>query len=193
MSFDHTKTMDLKCTLPLVDLTMLAQLAGKPLTTGEAVILPKKEILTASVTNTITLSETTPAVGTLQVYLLSGDRDLGIVQAVGTPATAPNTYSIAVGGVITLNTTTAPVGTKFIAFYDYTSGVTVTQVTFTANDFPGYMRVTGEGLATDFVTGNVVPTLFDVKKCKLQSNFSITMSSTKVIIGTTDKQLLLVA
>lgn len=137
MSFDHSKTMGLKCTLPLVDLTMLSQLAGKPLTTGKAVILPQKEILTASATNTITLSKTTPAVGTLQVFLLNGDRDLGIVQTVGTPATAPNTYSVAAGGVITLNATTAPVGTRFIVFYDYTSATTVNQVTFTANDFPG--------------------------------------------------------
>jgi len=193
MSFDHSKIMDLKCTLPLVDLTMLSQLAGKPLTTGVAVILPKKEILTASASNTITLSQTTPAVGTLQVYLLSGDRDLGVTQTVGTPATVINTYSIAGGGVITLNATTAPVGTQFVVFYNYTSGTTVTQVTFTANDFPGYMRVIGEGLVTDAISGNIVPTVFDIKKAKLQSNFTITMSSTKVIIATTSKQLLLVA
>jgi len=43
------------------------------------------------------------------------------------------------------------------------------------------MRVVGEGLATDFISNEVVPTLFDVKKAKLKSDFTITMSSTKVI------------
>lgn len=36
-----------------------------------------------------------------------------------------------------------------------------------------------EGLVTDQVTGALVPTLFEIKKCKVQSNFSITMNSTK--------------
>ena len=142
LSFDHTKIMDFKSTLPLVDLTMLAQLAGKPMTTGTAVVIPKKEILVTSASNTITLSQIAPAVGSLQVFLLTGTRDLGMVQTIGTPASMPNTYTIA-SGVITLNATTAPVGTQFVVFYNYTSAVTANQVTFTANSFPGYMRIVG--------------------------------------------------
>jgi len=41
------------------------------------------------------------------------------------------------------------------------------------------MRVIGEGLVTDAISGLVIPTLFDIKKAKVQSNFSLTMSSTK--------------
>ena len=174
MSFDHTKTMDFKCTLPLVDMTMLSQLAGKPLITGKAVVLALTENLTASATNTITLSQgATIETGSLQVFLLTGTRDLGVQQTLGTPTTAPNTYSVTAGGVITLNATTAPAGTEFVAFYNYTSASTVSQITFTANDFPGYMRVIGQGLVTDAVSGEIIPTIFDVKKCKMQNNYSI--------------------
>jgi hypothetical protein len=41
------------------------------------------------------------------------------------------------------------------------------------------MRVIGQGLVTDAVSGAIIPTIFDVKKCKMQNNYSITMSSTK--------------
>jgi|GEM_PF-5133006 len=118
-------------------MTMLSQLAGKPLITGTAVVLALNENLTASATNTITLSQgTTIETGSLQVFLLTGTRDLGAEQMLGTPGTMPNTYSIT-GGVITLNATTAPAGTEFVVFYNYTSASTVSQITFTANDFPG--------------------------------------------------------
>jgi len=136
MSFDHSKIMTFKSTLPLCDLVMLSQLAGKPLTTGKALVLPKKEILIADATNKITLSEATTLVtGSLQINLLEDERDLGEEQILG-EVTAPNTYSIA-AGVVTLNATTAPLGTRFVVFYNYTSPTTASQVTFTANNFPG--------------------------------------------------------
>jgi len=35
------------------------------------------------------------------------------------------------------------------------------------------MRVIGQGLVTDAVSGEIIPTIFDVKKCKMQNNYSI--------------------
>ena len=41
------------------------------------------------------------------------------------------------------------------------------------------MRILGEGLVTDAFSGEVIDTVFEVKKAKVESNFSLTMSSTK--------------
>lgn len=177
MGFDHTKLVTCKSKLPLVDLNMLSALAGKQLTTGTAVQAPKHEILYASAAKTITLAEI-PIAGTLKIYLLKGTRDFGAVQIVGAPATVPNTYSIA-EKVVTLNATTAPLGTGFHCIYEYMSSTTASKVTVTASDFPKYMRITGEGLVVDQVNGLQYPVVFDVKKAKIQSNFAYTLDATK--------------
>jgi len=177
MDLDYGKDITYKATLPLVDMQVLATKLGRTVATG-AVSTAKKEILTANASNTITLSKGAPTTGSLKIYLLSGSKDLGVEQTVGTPATTPNTYSIATA-TVTLNATTAPVGTQFIVFYSYTSGITATDLKFTANDFPAFIRITGIGLGVDDFTGKTVPMAFDVKKAKVTCDFDLTMSSTK--------------
>lgn len=176
LSFDHTKNATMKCELPLVDLEFIALLTGKPVAV-EAKNLNKREVLLSSASNTITLSAT-PVNGTLKVYLLSGDRDNGTEQTVGNPATTQNAYSIA-GAVITLNATTAPQNTKLVVTYDYSAPATTRTMTFTADKFPGYFRITGDGIVTDQVTGETYVVKFDIKKAKPKNNFSITMMSTE--------------
>jgi hypothetical protein len=175
LSFDHTKSMTFKGEMPLVDLNAIAMLSGKAIKIG-TVNLPKRESLTVTAGNVITLAQP-PITGTLKVYTLSG-RDSGIEQTVGTPASTPNTYSIA-GAVVTLNVTTAPVGSTFVAVYTYASPSTTTTTTFTADKFAGYVKISGVGVATDQVTGALVPVVFDIKKAKAKNNFSLTMKSSE--------------
>lgn len=177
MSFDHTKDASVKCELPLVDLEFIALLTGKSLSTG-AVNVPKRQVLYASAGNTITLAST-PVAGTLKLYLLTGGRDNGTEQIAGTPASVQNTYSIS-GTTVTLNSTTAPLGTGVIATYNYSAPSTTQTMTFTADKFPGYFRITGEGLATDADTGATVPVKFEILKCKPQNNFNITIKSSRL-------------
>lgn len=176
LSFDHTKDATMKCELPLVDLEFIALLTGKDLSVGAANV-NKRQVLTVDASNQVTISST-PVTGTMKIYLLSGDRDNGTEQTVGVPATTENTYSIT-DWTITLNATTCPEDTKVVVTYDYATDATARKMTFTADKFPGYFRITGDGLVSDQVTGASVVTKFEILKAKPKNNFSITMMSTE--------------
>lgn len=174
-SFDHTKTSSLKMTFPIVDLKMLGILAGEDLAIGANNVF-KREELAASGTNTITLSAA-PVASTLYIYKLDGEKDNGTEQTVGTPATVVNTYSIA-GSVVTLNATTAPVGTKFIAFYKYASAATASKITIKANKFPKTLEIYGDGLWKNVENETEIALKMTAYKAKPANDFTLTMSST---------------
>jgi len=175
IAMDHTKETLFKSKLPLVDLELIAHLTGKALATG-ATQVPKREVLYASASNTITLSQT-PVTGTLKIYLLTDTRDHGTEQTVGTPGTTPNQYSISTA-TATLNATTAPTGTAFVCYYDYMSSASSRKITLTADKFPAFVRITGEGIMIDQVTAVAYPVVFDIKKAKSKPNFTVTTSAT---------------
>jgi hypothetical protein len=185
-SFDHTKDCTFTLEMPLVDMSFLAMLTGKPVDIG-AIDLPKRQILTASASNTVTLAST-PVSGTLEVYLLDGDRDYGTEQVAGTPASVENTYSIT-GTVITLNATTAPSGTKIVVKYKYAAPATTRTTYFTADKFPIYVTIDGFGKATDQVTGVEEETVFVIKKGKPKPNFTITQKATEATMLTMEFDL----
>jgi hypothetical protein len=174
VSMDYQKDCTFKCTLALVDIKVIAEKLGSAVTTAAATV-PKKELLAASASNTITLTET-PLAGTLKIYKKSDERDLGTLQTTGTPATTVDTYSIT-DKVVTLNPTTAPEGAGFYVFYDYTSGTATDTIKITANNFPGFIRIIGDGFATDDQTGEYIPITFDIRKAKVKQDFEITMKS----------------
>lgn len=175
-STDHTSDATFKATLPLLDTAALASMTGKALVTG-ATQIPNKEIKTITVAGTMTLAQT-PVTGSLKIYKLLNDRDISTEQTVGTPGTTPDQYTIATA-TVTLNTTTAAIGTKFLCVYDYTSPATARKMTVTANNFPGYVRITGEGLAVDQTDGLTYPVKFDIKKAKVKPGFEWTFASDK--------------
>jgi len=186
LSFDHTKDCTFMLEMPLVDLEFLSMLTGKSLDIGAANV-PKRQVLTASAGNTITLAAT-PVSGTLRVFLLDGDRDYGTEQTAGTPASVQNTYSIT-GTLITLNATTAPSGTKIVVQYQYASAATTRTVHFTADKFPIYVTIDGVGTVTDQVTGAERITAFAIKKAKPKNDFTITMKSTEATVLTMEFDL----
>ncbi len=173
LGFDHSKTTTMKMTLPLVDTEALSILVGKDVAVGAATA-PKTEILT-SATQIITLAST-PLANTLKIFKVIGDIDYSTEQVAGTPASTENKYSIADSTTITLNSTTAPDGTKFICYYNYTTDADAEKITLTANNFPTYMRITGEGIATDKYSGNTYAVIFDIKKAKVKPNFTYTFA-----------------
>jgi hypothetical protein len=175
LSFDHTKENMLKISLPLTDMEFLAFLTGKAMSTG-ATNVPIREVLTVDGSNEATLSQT-PVSGTLKLYLKTNSRDVGTEQTAGTPATTENEYSIATA-TVTFNATTCPSGTEVVAYYDYSAPATTKTITFTADEFAGYLRLTGDGIVTDQYTGETEVVKFDFKKCKPQNTFTLTMSST---------------
>lgn len=186
LSFDHTKDCTFTLEMPLVDMSFLSMLTGKAIDIG-AINLPKRQVLTANSSNQITLAAT-PVSGTLEIYKLEGDRDYGKEQVAGTPASVQDTYSIT-GTLVTLNATTAPSGTKFIAKFKYASAATTRTVYFTADQFPIYVTIDGFGKATDQVTGAEEETVFVIKKAKPKNNFTITQKATEATMLTMEFDL----
>jgi len=176
LSMDHSADATFKATLPLLDTSALASMTGKALVTG-ATQIPKRETITITSAGTMTLSNP-PITGSLKIYKLLNNRDISTEQVVGTPATTVNEYTISTA-TVTLNATTAALATKFLCVYDYTSTSLAKKMTITANNFPGYVRITGSGLAVDESDGLTYPVRFDIKKAKVKPGFEWTFASDK--------------
>lgn len=176
LAFDHTKDMMFKTELPLIDLESISMLTGKDMLTGAGSV-PKFESLKVDGSNQVTLAAT-PVTGTLKVYLKSGSRDNGTEQTAGSTAVA-NQYTIA-GQTITFNATSCPENTYVQCYYDYTSDSDARRITFTADKFPDYVRISGDSFLVDEVTGATSYAKIDIKKAKVKNNFTLTMKSTEV-------------
>jgi hypothetical protein len=172
LDLDHTKDCVFASILPLVDINALAEKLGVSVSTGTATAF-KREVLTVDASNQITITAT-PTGDTLIIHKISDERDLGALQSEGTPADAENEYSIA-GGLITLNATTAPSGSKFVCTYTYTSGSAADNIKITANDFPGFITIRGRGVVDDDQDGVKIPVSFTVNKAKVQIGVELTM------------------
>jgi hypothetical protein len=175
ISLDHTKDTMFNSMLPLVDVNALATKLGVSVTEGAATA-SITETLTADGSNQITLSHE-PLANTLKIHKLAFERDLSTEQTAGTPASTPNEYSISTK-TVTLNSTTAPSGTKFIVSYEYTSGTAAQNIKITASDFPNFITIRGRGLADDDQEGQKIPVSFKIHKAKVQQEFELTMEGT---------------
>lgn len=173
MSFDHTKTSTFQLTLPMVDLKMLALLAGEDLATGASNVF-KREVLKITA-NKVTLSET-PIDGTLFVSNLEGLRDFGTDEYTKT-ASAPTglQYTIA-GKDLTFNATEN--NKTVVVFYQYASASTAKKISIKANKFPKTVSIYGDGLWQDQETETAKGVKVNVFKAKAQPNFTLTMSAT---------------
>lgn len=173
-SFDHTKKGTFKLDMPLVDLSFLSQLTGQDITTGTADV-PTRQVLTVA-SGSVTLAAT-PVTDSLSIYVLEAGRDYGTVQTEGN-ASNLNEYSIT-GGVVTLNATSCPDASKVICEYKYAAPATTDTITFTANNFPDYMKINGVGVWFDENAGANKTVVFEVLKAKPKNNFTLTQKSTE--------------
>lgn len=178
IGFDHSKTSTLSVTMEIFELKMLAFLNGEDgFTTGTTNVF-KREVLTASATNTITLTDT-PLASSLSIFKLESDNlSHGKEQTVGTPATNPDEYSIS-AKVVTLNSTTAPEGTKFVVYYAMTSAVTAQTLTFSANKFPKNMEVIFDTQIRDLDGVDKYVQIY-YPNVQPQANFTLTLSATEI-------------
>jgi hypothetical protein len=176
LDLDHTKDCMMNAMLPIVDINALAVKLGVPVTKGAATASRSQTLTTTGATPTIALAST-PLTGSLKVYLIEAgtERDLGVEQTAGTPASTVNTYSIT-DNIITLNETSGVAGTKVFVSYEYTSGVNAQNVKITASDFPNFITIRGRGLVDDDQAGTKVPVSFKIHKAKVKPEFELTMA-----------------
>jgi hypothetical protein len=165
MDFDHTKESTLQLTLPLVDIKLLAMLAGDELVEGATDVFKREELTVVDNAGTmeITLTET-PLAGSVVVNKLEGLRDYG--QEV--------TVSNVTGNTVEL--TGVADGDKVVVFYQYSAPATTKKFSIAANKFPKAVKIYGDGLWKDQETETDKAVKMTVHKAKPQGNFTITTS-----------------
>jgi hypothetical protein len=173
LSFDHSKISTLKLKLPLVDTTLMAMLMGDTVATGAQNVF-QREVVTVSA-GTATLSQT-PLTGTTpSVFYLNGARDNGTSLTKVASAPTAGQYSIS-GTTITVNT--GDNGKQLVVWYQYATPTTTTKFSMKANKFATPMKVVGDGIVRDQVTGTDKAAKITIYNAKFKPNFNWAMSST---------------
>jgi hypothetical protein len=175
LAFDHSKTSSMKLNLPLVDLNLLATLAGTSLVTGAQNVY-QREVVTVGSDGTATLKQTPVSGTTPAVYQLKGARDNGDPINVVTNPPSANECSIS-GKTITFGSGIAP-GTQVVVWYQYATPSTSMKFTMAANIFSKPLMIVGDALARNQVTGVDEAAKVTIYNARFQSNFNMQMSAT---------------
>ena len=171
--WDKNREGTFKTTMEIFTMDIIAMLFGSELEEKQIPFM-KREVCQVKGGKATLTTQDTIKTGTLAVYKLdSSDMKTNLKeQIVGTPSSAENTYSIA-EKVITLNTTTFPDDTGYVACYYM---VDTNAQTFTVDNvsFPGGYEIYGDTALrnTDQVDEFVQ---FELMNVKPQSNVTLTM------------------
>ena len=171
--WDKNREGTFKTTMEIFNMDIIAMLFGSELEEKQIPFMKREVCQVKGGKATLTTPDTIKT-GSLAVYKLdSSDMKTNLKeQTVGTPASAENTYSIA-EKVITLNTTTFPDDTGYVACYYM---VDTNAQTFTVDNvsFPGGYEIYGDTALrnTDQVDEFVQ---FELMNVKPQSNVTLTM------------------
>ena len=171
--WDKNREGTFKTTMEIFNMDIIAMLFGSELEEKQIPFM-KREVCQVKGGKATLTTQDTIKTGTLAVYKLdSSDMKTNLKeQTVGTPTSDENTYSIS-EKVITLNTTTFPDDTGYIACYYM---VDTKAQTFTVDNvsFPGGYEIYGDTALrnTDQVDEFVQ---FELMNVKPQSNVTLTM------------------
>ncbi len=176
LSWDYEKSMKISMVLPLIDLNILAHLAGSDSLENE-VATHKDETLLSNGGNepNIELSHI-PVSGSLKLYSMTSYYNIDKEQELG-DIINEDEYEID-GKIISLNEITAPTNRRFLAMYDYITLNDSKTIQMFANRFNNYVRITGEGAWRNVVDHKDEVVKFEFCKCKIIPSFNITQSST---------------
>lgn len=176
IGWDKNREGTMTTEMQVFDLKWIGLLMGSEFETG-VTSLSKREVV--KVTSATAILSEIPKAGSLTIFKLDDD---GIThldeQVIGTPASAPNTYSIS-GKNITLNATTFPTDAKIVVYYLLDSAATAQTFTVTATDFPSGYTVIGD---TTIRGNDNVDTMvqFQMNNCKPKSSMSLSMNADDV-------------
>lgn len=171
--WDKNREGTFKTTMEIFNMDIIAMLFGSELEEKQIPFMKREVCQVKSGKATLTTQDTIKT-GTLAVYKLdTSDMKTNLKeQIVGTPSSAENTYSIA-EKVLTLNSTTFPDDTGYVACYYM---VDTNAQTFTVDNvsFPGGYEIYGDTALrnTDQVDEFVQ---FELMNVKPQSNVTLTM------------------
>ncbi len=175
IDLDHTKDCEFAATLPLVDINALAIKLGKAIQKGTGIAVFDK-VLVVDKEGEIKLPDgITPEAGTLKIYKVEFERDLGVEMEAATETPTAGKYKIA-AGTLTFNKTDCPEGTRLLVSFDYKAGADSQNIKITATDFPEFITIRGRGLVNDDQEGTIIPITFKVHKAKVRPEFELTMA-----------------
>ncbi|HEY8888944.1 MAG TPA: hypothetical protein VIM70_01620 [Clostridium sp.] len=169
--WDKAREGTFKTEMEIFETKMIAMLFGTTIT-STSMSIAKREVLAVQAGGGGASLLVAPKAGSLSVFKLNSDMvSQDIEQLAGTPATTPNTYSIATLA-LTLNATTFSTAGYIVAYYLVDS--TVSKFTVDNASFPSGFKIYADSAirGTDQVDKFVQYQLLNVKP---KSNVSLTM------------------
>jgi hypothetical protein len=144
----------------------ISLMTGNDMVTGTQEVF-KREVLVAVTSSTsgqtkVTTSQTFLA-GT--VFTFDGDESQEI-----TPVSKT-------GNVIEFMNSDIAAGDKVVVHYKYTTGANAQKITISADKFPAYIKVVGDTLIRNSLTGADEAFQFVIQKAKIQPNFTLTFQA----------------
>lgn len=184
LGFDHSKSVTLKLTLPLVDFKLLSKITGDNIQNKIAKMFKAetKMVLSDNNGNYIPL-EKEPLDNTLFANILSGYRELedNLIVVPNTKTPQANECSVVVENGearLYVNKDTCPYGSEIRVHYTHQSIKETQKIVFSADKFPKYVTLKGDTLFRNQVTTEDEVYNFIGYKCQFQGNFTLNMSAT---------------
>jgi len=169
----HSPTAKFTAKLPLIDDNVIAVKTGS-LTTVGAQTNSFEKTMTVDITTGIVTIPVIPLVGTLKIYNVDVDDNLGTEITAVASAPTIEQYSIT-GAVCTFFTSKK--GNRVLIVCDYTTGVTASGVKFVSGKLPSLVRITAKTKVEDRAGNKSVKTII-IEKCKPDPNFEFATSTT---------------
>ena len=191
LSFDHSKTVEVNVTLPLIDMKMLALISGDEVTEEISKIFRKEVICPVKDTSTDAVYidlKRKPLEGSVYLYKLEGNRDMGKkgVPVAELPLVGDlKDDEIFIDGEnkkITVSATTFPVGEEVVVFYTSETTVAVENLRIDPTRFPKTVSVFGDTLFRNQY--NELDEVYNVRihKARMRPEYTLSMNATDVAV-----------
>jgi len=169
----HSPTAKFSAKLPLIDDNIVAVKTGASNVTGAQTNAYDDTFTVDATAGTITLPVTGIVAGTLKVYNVDTDDNLGTEITAVASAPTLEQYSIT-GSVLTFNT--GKKGTRMLVICDYTTGATASGVKMISGKLPKLIRITAKTKVED-KSGNIAIKTIIIEKAKPDPNFEFATST----------------
>ena len=186
LSFDHSKTVAINVSLPLVDLKMLSLISGDEVSEKVSNIF-RKEVMCVSLDSGTGVAyvelKRKPVDGSTFLYKLEGNRDMGI-QAIAVDV-AP-VGDIGVGEMyvdgdnrkIIVDKATFPIGEEIVVFYTSNTGGKVENLRIDPAMFPQTISIFGDTLFRNQYTEEDEVYNVVVHKGRIRPEYTLSMNAT---------------
>jgi hypothetical protein len=165
----HTPTALFSASLPLIDDNVLIAKTGAVKRTGVAQTGSFDYSYTVNSTTAKVTIDVTPKSGTLKIYNIDDDENIGLEIEAGDPTTEVEEYSI-VDDEVTFNT--AKKGKKVFIMCDYTTDENATGLYISTGKLPALIRVTAKAKVEDKAGNKAIKTIV-IEKAKSDPSFEL--------------------